>query len=150
MDERFNPAFIGALFVAVAMMMAVAIFVEQMRRRRDRADGVLMSWDDLRLTSSHLIVGSGSAALRLPLAGLKAEVVVSTPPRQAESDGEVRMTIHNAGREIRRQQPYSYGTSGSAQAFVIKFNSLSAQLREAENVADAPSDAPRRVDRHAA
>ncbi|MCV7298330.1 hypothetical protein H7J93_01600 [Mycobacterium barrassiae] len=148
MDPKFSPVFIAVLFVAVAAMMAVAIFVEQMRRRRDRVDGVLMSWDDLRLTASHLIVGSGSDALRLPLDGLKAEVVVSTPPRQAESDGEVRMTIHNAGHEIRRLQPYSYGSSGSAQAFAIKFNSLSAQLREAS---EATSDAaPRRADRHAA
>jgi hypothetical protein len=131
-------------------MMAVAIFVEQMRRRRDRADGVLMSWDDLRLTASHLIVGADSDALRLPLAELKAEVVVSAPPRQAESGGEVRMTIRNTGHEIRRQQPHSYGTSQSAQAFVIKFNSLSAQLREAQEAAGTASDARRRADRHAA
>lgn len=148
MDPKFSPVFIGALFVAVAVMMAVAIFVEQKRRRRDRADGVLMSWDDLRLTASHLIVGSGNDALRLPLAELKAEVVISTPPRQAESNGEVRMTIHNAADEIHRRQPYSYGTSQSAQAFVIKSNSLSAQLREAQ---DTASNAPRRrMDRHAA
>ena len=116
MDPKFSPVFIGVLVVAVAAMMAVAILVERMRRRRDRADGVLMSWDDLRLTASHLIVGSRGDALRLPLDGLKAEVVVSTPPRQSDRNGIVRVTMNIICRSIERIDNPHHSSIGSGKA----------------------------------
>ncbi len=123
MDPRLSPTWIAAIFAAVALMMLVAIVTEQWRRRRDRADGVLIAWDDLRLTNTQLIVGCGRDAPRLPLAGLKAVVDIAAAPGQV--DDQVHLRIENAEYDIRRSQTYSYGASGGAQMFAIKFNSLS-------------------------
>jgi hypothetical protein len=131
MDPRLSPALIVALVVPLVIMMAVAIVVELSQRRRDRADGVLISWDDLRLTRSHLIVGAGRAAQRFPLDGLSAKVTVTASPGQADDDSTVLLTIENAGHDICRSQPYSYGSSGGAQAFAIKFNLVSGHRRTA-------------------
>jgi len=125
MDPKFSPALIGILVLAVVFLMAVAFVAEQWRRRQDRADGVLMAWDDLRLTPTHLIVGSRRDAPRIPLAGLSAKVDFATAPTRAGDDDSVQLIIENAGLDIRRSQPYSYGSSGNAQMFAIKFNALS-------------------------
>lgn len=121
MDPKFSPAFIGAMVLVVVVLMAAAIVAEQWRRRRDRSDGVLLAWDDLRLTPTHLIVGSRRDAECIPLAGLSAKVDFT----EADGDDLVVLIIDDAGREIRRSQPYSYGSSGNAQMFAIKFNALS-------------------------
>jgi hypothetical protein len=85
---------------------------------------VLLTWDDLRLTPTHLIVGSRRVARRIPLSGLTAKVDFAATPGQADDDS-VHLIIENAGHDIRRSQPYSYGSSGNAQMFAIKFNALS-------------------------
>ncbi len=123
MDPTLSPAWIGALVVPVAIMMAVAFFVDRGQRQRDRADGVLLSFDDLRLTRTHLLVGSGPDAQRFPLAGLTATATTTAPPG-GDAD-EVHVIIDNAGCDIHRRLPYSYGSSGDAQMFAIKFNLLS-------------------------
>jgi hypothetical protein len=125
MDPKFSPAFVGALMLAVVVLMIVAIAAEQWRRRRDRSDGVLLAWDDLRLTPTHLIVGSRRDARRIPLTGLSARVDFAATPGRAGRDDSVHLVIENAGHDIRRSQPYSYGSSGNAQMFAIKFNALS-------------------------
>jgi hypothetical protein len=129
MDPKLSPALIAAIVVPMLIMMAIAIVVERFQRGRDRADGVVMSWDDLRLTPSHLIVGSRRDAQRFPLAGLHAKVAVTTSPDRPGDDHAVDLTIENAGQEIHRSQPYSYGASGGAQAFAIKFNLFSGYRR---------------------
>ena len=48
-------------------------------------------------------------------------------------DDEVHLTIENAGQHILRSQPYTYGASGGAQAFAIKFNLLSGYRRSASD-----------------
>lgn len=130
MDPKLSPTLIMAIVAPLLMMMAIAIVVERYQRRRDHADGVLMSWDDLRLTGTQLIVGPGRDAQRLPLGGLHAIVTVTRSSGQANNDA-VHLTIENAVQEIRRSQPYTYGASGGAQAFAIKFNLLSGYRRSA-------------------
>ena len=57
-------------------------------------------------------------------------VAVTGSSGQANDD-EVHLTIENAGQDIHRSQPYTYGASGGAQAFAIKFNLLSGYRRSA-------------------
>lgn len=127
MDPILGHAWIAAIALPLAIVMAVAFIVEHHQRRRDRVDGVLMSWDDLRLTRSHLIVGTGRDAQRFAIRGLSAKVDVTRSPDRP--DDEVHLVIRNAGRDIHRRQPYSYGASGNAQMFAIKFNLLSGHPR---------------------
>ncbi|MDQ2637032.1 MAG: hypothetical protein M3Y83_09170 [Actinomycetota bacterium] len=122
-----SPALIGALVVPMVIMMTIAYAVERRQRRRDRADGVLLSFDDLRLTRTHLLVGSGPDAQRISLDGLSATATTTAPPGQ-DAD-EVHVIIENAGRDIHRRLPYSYGSSGDAQMFAIKFNLLAGRSR---------------------
>jgi hypothetical protein len=137
MDPRLSPVWIVAVSVPLAILMAVALLAEQSQRRRDRAENVLVTWDDLRLTPTHLIVGSRRDAQRIPLGGLTAVVDVVSSPRQPGDDGMVQMTIENSSHEIRRSQPYSYGASGNAQAFAIQFNLLSGHRHATPGVRDA-------------
>lgn len=123
MDPVVGNIWIWALLVPLGIMMAVAICGEQRQRRRDRAEGVVMSFDDLRVTDTHLIVGAGSGAERIALSGLSAKVAVTAG--RDKPDEDVQLIIENAGRDIRRTQPYTYGASGNAQAFAIRFNMLS-------------------------
>ena len=148
MDPRFSPAFIGGIVLAVVALMAVAIIAEQWRRRQDRSDGVLASWDDLRLTRSHLILGTRRDAERIPLDGLSATVDFT----DADGDDFVVVIIDNAGREIRRSQPYSYGSSGNAQMFAVMFNELSGHSKLAAGMPDTVTHVAfgRRSDRRAA
>jgi hypothetical protein len=124
MDPKLSLVGI-AIFAPIAILMAVALVAELSQRWRDRADNVVMSWDDLRLTPSHLLVGTRRDAQRIPLAGLTAVVDIVGSPGLADDEGAVHLTIENASHEIRRSQPYSYGASGNAQAFAIQFNLLS-------------------------
>jgi hypothetical protein len=148
MDQRFSPFFIGGAVLAIAVLMAVAIVAEQWRRRQDRSDGVLASWDDLRLTPSQLIVGSRRDAERIPLDGLSATVDFT----EGEGGDFVLLIIDNAGREIRRSQPYSYGSSGNAQMFAVMFNSLSGHSKPAAGMPATVTHVAfgRRADRRAA
>jgi hypothetical protein len=148
MDPFLGHAWIGAIAIPLAIVMAIAFVLEQYQQRQDRMDGVLLSWDDLRLTRSLLIVGSGRDAERFPIGGLSAKVDVTRSPDQP--DDEVHLVIKNAGADIRRRQPYSYGASGNAQMFAIKLNMLSGHPHKAADAfAAGIIDGPR-SDRHAA
>jgi len=149
MDPRSSPTVIMAIVVPLLIMMAIAIIVERSQRRRDRADGVLMAWDDLRLTDTQLIVGSGRDAQRLPIAGLHAKASVTGSPGRARDD-EVHLTIENEGQDIHRSLPYTYGTSGSAQVFAIKFNLLSGYRRSTPESAAAVASGHQLSDRNVA
>jgi hypothetical protein len=144
MDPKISPTLITALVVPLLIMMAIAFVVERYQRRRDNADGVIMSWDDLRLTGSHLLVGSRRDAQRLPLPGLHAKVAITGSSGQGNDD-DVHLTIENAGQDIHRSQPYTYGASGGAQAFAIKFNLLSGYRRSAAAVSPGRHLSDRRV-----
>ncbi len=108
-----------------------------------------MSWEDLRLTGTQLIVGFGRDAQRRPLAGLHASVAVTGSSGQAHDD-EVHLTIENAGQHILRSQPYTYGASGGAQAFAIKFNLLSGYRRSAPDSGAAATSGHQLWDRRVA
>jgi hypothetical protein len=148
MDPILGHAWIGAIAIPLAIVMAIAFLVERYQRRRDRADGVVMSWDDLRLTRSHLIVGAGSEADRYPIRGLSAKVDVTRSPDRP--DDEVHLVIKNAGCDIRRRQPYSYGASGNAQMFAITFNMLSGYPHQMSDTVDEGTVLERHADRRAA
>lgn len=145
MDPLVGHAWIWALLVPLGIMMAVAIFGEQRQRRRDRAEGVVISWDDLRLTDTHLLVGSGPGAGRIALTGLSAKVAVTATADRASD--EVQLIIENSDHDIRRSQPYTYGSSGNAQAFAIRFNMLSGHPHKAPGTGVVLD---RHSDRHAA
>lgn len=145
MDPRSSFDWVWVLLAALAVVVAIAIAAELWRRRRNRADGVLMIWGDLHLTRTHLIIGSGHDALRLPLGGLSAKVDVTSPEGQGDHY-EVAVIVEMAGHDIRRWQSYSYGASRDAQMFVLKFNALSH--RAAQQVSDNGSNG--KSDRHAA
>ena len=145
MEALVGHAWIWVLLVPLGIMMAVAIFGEQRQRRRDRAEGVVMSWGDLRLTDTHLLVGSGPGAERIALNGFSAKVAVTALPDRPHD--EVQLIIKNANRDIRRSQPYTYGASGNAQAFAIKFNMLSGHPHMAPGTGLVIG---RQSDRHAA
>ncbi|WP_027331845.1 hypothetical protein [Mycolicibacterium tusciae] len=81
-----------AILVPVLIVMAIAIVVERFQRRRDHADGVLVSFDDLRLTGTQLLVGRGRDAQRFPLAGLHAKVNITSSSGQAGT-ADVHLTI---------------------------------------------------------
>jgi hypothetical protein len=149
MDPKLSPALITAIVAPLLIMMAIAVVAERVQRRRDHAAGVLMSWDDLRLTGTQLIVGSRQDAQRLPLDGLHAKVDVTSASGPANDD-EVHLTIENAGQDIHRSQPYTYGASGLAQAFAIKFNLLSGYRRSAPHSAAAATPGHQLCDRRVA
>jgi hypothetical protein len=136
MDPRLSQVWIVAVSVPLAILMAVALLAEQSQRRRDSAENVLMSWEDLRLTPTLIIVGSRRDAQTIPLAGLTAVVDVVSSQGPLCDDAIVHMAIENPSHEIRRSQPYSYGASGNAQAFAIQFNLLSAHRHAAPGVRD--------------
>jgi hypothetical protein len=148
MDPFLGHAWIGAVAIPLAIVMAIAFVLEQYQQRQNRVDGVLMAWDDLRLTPSHLIIGSRRDAERLPVGELSAKVDVTRSPGQPND--EVHLVIKNAGADIRRRQPYSYGASGNAQMFAIKLNMLSGHPRTASDAFATGIVDGRRSDRHAA
>ncbi|MGE2689026.1 hypothetical protein [Mycolicibacterium pulveris] len=134
MDPKLSPAWIGVLIVPMLIMMTMAYVVERRQRRRDHEDGVLLSFDDLRLTRTHLLVGSGPDARWFPLGGLSATATTTAPP--GHDADEVHVIIENAGCDIRRRLPYSYGSSGDAQMFAIKFNLLAGHSAAAARGGD--------------
>lgn len=117
-----QPAFWGALVVGLCL---AAVFVSSAtsdisRSRADRHARVVASFAGLRLTPSHLIVGTRTGAEQISLTGLAVAV------KQIESANgpDVVVTIRGGGQVIERRESLSYGAGGQAQIFAIMFNRM--------------------------
>jgi len=132
MGSSVSPAFIAAMIMAVPLLVAVvgAIAGDLEQGRRDRAEGVVASWAELRITSSHLIMGYHRNAERIPLAGLRASVTETGSTERRCHDRRVHLAIEPGGKTIHRCQPHSYGASTEARKFAVLINLLSRQLHE--------------------
>ncbi|KDF01055.1 hypothetical protein Y900_019485 [Mycolicibacterium aromaticivorans JS19b1 = JCM 16368] len=112
----------ATLFAPFALLGIAAVVFDLSQSRRNRRDGVLATWGDLRMTTSLLIVGRGRSAARIPLAGLAA-TVTETGSSGDPTSHRVRVVIdHIAGESFCREQPYSYGSIGAARTFEILLN----------------------------
>jgi len=112
--------------------------------RQNRRVGSVGQWADLRVTQTQLIVGRGRNAVRLPLAGLRAQTA-EIPAVPGDGGGaRVHLTIFGAGTEIRRSEPYSYGSSTGSAAFSILLNHLAAAGHRAGDGAVVVSPMPLR------
>ncbi|BBX09359.1 hypothetical protein MAIC_41620 [Mycolicibacterium aichiense] len=113
---------VATLFVPFALLGIAAVVFDLSQSRRNRRDGVLATWSDLRITQSLLIVGHGRNAARMPLAGL-ATTVTETGSSADPTSHLVRVVIKDiAGESLCREQPYSYGSVGAARTFEILLN----------------------------
>ena len=124
MGKIVNPALLAAMIVVVPLAVAMlgAIWTEARTSRRDRADGVVLTWAGLRLSRTELILGHGADATHIPLAGLHAEVVNTT----GDSPTQVHLTIVGHGPAIHRYRPLSYGASTEARKLAMLLNMLAA------------------------
>lgn len=113
---------VAVLVVPFALLGIAAVVFDLSQSRRNRRDGVLAAWGDLRITKSLLIVGYRHDAVRIPLAGLAA-TVTETGSSGDPNTHRVRVTIDDlAGESLHREQPYSYGSIGAARTFEILLN----------------------------
>lgn len=113
--------------------------------RQNRRVGSVGQWADLRVTQTQLIVGRGRNAVRLPLAGLRAQTA-EIPAVPGDGGGaRVHLTIFGAGTEIRRSEPYSYGSSTGSAAFSILLNHLAADAAAANHRAAGSAAAGHRA-----
>lgn len=124
---QLNPAIWGALVVGLlfALLFVAASAADVFQVRSDRNENVVCTCMGLRLTASHLLVGTRGSVERIPLAGLRLSVDNAT----TQSGREVRMSIAGAGHSIERSQPFSYGASAEVQIFAIRFAQMSRPLR---------------------
>ena len=133
MGKIVNPALLAAMIVVVPLAVAMlgAIWAEARTSRRDRADGVVVSWAGLRLSRTELILGSEPAATRIPLAGLHAAVTTTgDPPTQ------VHLTIDGHGDAIYRSRAYSYGASTDARKLAMLLNMFAREPYTAQAHSD--------------
>ena len=114
----------GVIFGGAVLFTVFA--ADLFRDRENHRAGSVGQWADLRVTQTQLIVGRGRNAARLPLVGLRAQTV-ETPAVPGNGGGaRVHLTISGAGTDIRRSEPYSYGSSTGSAAFSILLNHLAA------------------------
>ena len=133
MREIVNPALVAAMIVVVPLAVAMlgAIWAEARTSRRDRADGVVVSWAGLQLSRTELILGSEPAATRIPLAGLHAAVTTTgDPPTQ------VHLTIDGHGDAMYRSRAYSYGASTDARKLAMLLNMFAREPYTAQAHSD--------------
>lgn len=112
----------ATFFAPFALLGIAAMFFDLSQSRRNRREGVLAMWGDLRITKSSLIVGNRRDAVRIPLAGLAATV---TETGSAGDPGTHRVHVDIdgvPGASLHRVQPYSYGSIGAARTFEILLN----------------------------
>jgi hypothetical protein len=124
MGEIVNPAFIAAAIIVAPMAVAIlgVIWTDLRTSRRDKADGVVVSWAGLRLSRHELIVGYEPDATHIPRAGLHAAVVTTgNPPTQ------VQLTIDGHGPAIYQCRPYSYGASTDARKVALLLNMIGSE-----------------------
>lgn len=123
METSISPVMVAALVVPFVLLGIAAVVVDLSQSRRNRADAVVATWGDLRITKTFLIVGYRQNALRIPLAGLTARTT-ETGAQSAEPMGHrIGVTIDGfGGGSLYRDEPYSYGSVGAARTFEILLN----------------------------
>ncbi len=122
MDPRFSSVMLVAIFAPFALFGIAAVIVDLSQSRRNRNNGVIASWGDLRLTGSDLIVGNHRSARRIPLAGLTARVTETHTSTTGPQAHVVSVVVESPAGALRRTQPYSYGSITAARMFEIQFN----------------------------
>ena len=127
MREIVNPALVAAMIVVVPLAVAMlgAIWTEVRTSRRDRAEGVVITWAGLRLSREELILGHGPDATRIPLTGLHAAVVNTS----GDSPMQVHLTIDGHGPAIHLYRPHSYGANTEACKLAMLLNMLATEPR---------------------
>lgn len=119
----------GVIFGGAVLFTVFA--TDLLRDRQNRRVGSVGQWADLRVTQTQLIVGRGRNAARLPLAGLRAQTAETPAVPGNRGGARVHLTITGAGTDIRRSEPYSYGSSTGSAAFSILLNHLAADCAAA-------------------
>ncbi|WP_431235495.1 hypothetical protein ACQ856_14130 [Mycolicibacterium psychrotolerans] len=141
MDPRISPVMVAILVAPFALLGIAAVVFDLSQSRRNRRDGVLATWGDLRITKSLLIVGCRHNAVRIPLTGLAA-TVTETGSSADPTSHRVRVTIDDrAGEPIYREQPYSYGSIGAARTFEILLNRAAGPAPAAAETVALPAAA---------
>ena len=120
----------GVIFSGAVLFAVFA--ADLLRDRQNRRVGSVGQWADLRVTQTQLIVGRGRNAVRLPLGGLRAQTA-EIPAVPGDGDARVHLTISGAGTDLRRSEPYSYGSSTGSAAFSILLNHLAADSAAANH-----------------
>jgi len=134
MGPHLSPAFIAVAIITVPILVAMvgAIAADVAQERRDRADGVVVSWAGLRATRHQLVMGYHKNARRIPLDGLAVDVEETGSPVRRLHNHRIHLSIQRAGTAIDRWQPYSQGTSQAAHQFAIMLNVLSQNVERRE------------------
>jgi hypothetical protein len=111
-------------FLIMVMMLVAPGIIKARRQRLDKDQGVLASWERLRITRTELIEGYKRTAQRRPLTGLTARV--------DDVDGKVRVIVEGPGATIvesHRLVKVGYliprNVTDAAAKFVTAFNSAS-------------------------
>ena len=134
MGPHLSPAFIAVAIITVPILVAMvgAIAADVAQERRDRADGVVVSWAGLRATRHQLVMGYHKNARRIPLDGLNVDVEETGSPVRSHHNHRIHLSIQRAGTAIDRWQPYSRGASQAAHQFAIMLNVLSQNVERRE------------------
>lgn len=134
MGAHVSPALIGAVIIAVPVLVAVvgAVAAEFAHQWRDRVDGVVATWAGLRVTSHQLVMGYHRNARRIPLDGLNVDVQETGSTVRRHHNRRIHLSIERAGTAIDRWQPYSYAASHAAHQFAVVLNLLSENVERRE------------------
>ena len=126
MDPRISPVMAAVLIAPFALALFAAVMIDLSQSRRDRIDGIVATWADLRITQSFLVVGYHRSARRIPLDGLEVTVTTAGAPGDAPGTYRAILTVTGAeGEPIERSQPGSTGAITTAQMFAILVNRAS-------------------------
>jgi ribosomal protein L7/L12 len=140
-----NPAI--AIFVFIAIFI-IAMAVQTSKRNADKALGIIATFDGLKLTTTHLLVGG----IRHPIAGLTARVedsgtlnrritatrlvtigVFALAAKKKQDDREVYLTIEGDALQIVRTVQFKKTPAAgtAARQFAGQLNLLSRQATAA-------------------
>ncbi|WP_163697823.1 hypothetical protein [Mycolicibacterium sarraceniae] len=114
---------VAVLVTPFILFGIAALCLDLSQSRRDRAERVIASWGEPRITPSFLIVGYHRNVRKIPLAGLTVRVTETGSPTDGPRGHLVEVTVGGvAGESLQRSQPYSYGSITAARMFEILFN----------------------------
>ena len=137
MDTQISPVMVAVLAAPFILLGIVAVLRDVAQSRRDRTDGVVASWGELRVTNSFLLLGYHANVRRIPLAGLTFTVSETASPAVDAEGRLVHVSVAGSDGEIlTSSQPHTYGSVTGARMFEILANRASAPARPV--VAEAP------------